>query len=74
VPDSSGTIGYSGNAGNYASSGFPGSAMGYGGGTTKVEVTVVAPPFTDPNAVAEVMNQYLQDAIDRGTLRSLATA
>ena len=69
VPDSSGTIGYSGNAGNYASSGFPGSAMGYGGGTTKVEVTVVAPAFTDPNAVAEAINQYLQDATDRGTLR-----
>jgi hypothetical protein len=43
--------------------------MGYGGGTTKVEVTVVAPAFTDPNAVAEAINQYLQDATDRGTLR-----
>jgi hypothetical protein len=69
VPDSSGGVGYSGNAGNYASSGFPGSAMGYGGGTSKVEVTVVAPAFTDPNAVAEAINQYLQDATDRGTLR-----
>jgi hypothetical protein len=66
VPDSSGTIGYSGNAGNYAPSGFPGAS---GGGTTKVEVTVVAPAFTDPNAVAEAINQYLQDATDRGTLR-----
>jgi hypothetical protein len=74
VPDSSGGVGYSGNAGNYASSGFPGSAMGYGGGTSKVEVTVVAPPFTDPNAVAEIVNQYLTDAIDRGTLRGLAVA
>jgi hypothetical protein len=71
VPDSSGTIGYSGNAGNYAPSGFP---MGNSGGTTKVEVTVVAPPFTDPNAVAEIVNQYLTDAIDRGTLRGLAVA
>jgi hypothetical protein len=69
VPDSSGGVGYSSTAGNYASSGFPGSAMGYGGGTTKVEVTVVAPAFTDPNAVAEAINQYLQDATDRGTLR-----
>jgi hypothetical protein len=71
VPDSSGGVGYSGNAGNYAPSGFP---MGNSGGTTKVEVTVVAPPFTDPNAVAELVNQYLTDAIDRGTLRNLAVA
>jgi hypothetical protein len=63
VPDSSGGVGYSGNAGNYAPSGFPGA-----GGTTKVEVTVVAPPFTDPNAVAEAINDYLQNARDRGTL------
>jgi hypothetical protein len=53
-----------GNAGNYAPSGFPGA-----GGTTKVEITVVAPAFTDPNAVAEAINQYLTDATDRGTLR-----
>jgi hypothetical protein len=66
VPDSSGGVGYSGNAGNYAPSGFP---MANSGGTTKVEVTVVAPAFTDPNAVAEAINQYLQDATDRGTLR-----
>jgi hypothetical protein len=58
-----------GNAGSYPSSGFPGSDMGYPSGTTKVEVTVVAPAFTDPNAVAEAINQYLQDATDRGTLR-----
>jgi hypothetical protein len=70
VPDSSGGVGYSGNAGNYAPSGFPGAT----GGTTKVEVTVVAPAFTDPNAVAEIVNQYLTDAIDRGTLRGLAVA
>jgi hypothetical protein len=57
-----------GNAGSYASSGFPGSAMGYPGGTTKIEVTVVAPPFTDPNAVAEAINDFLQNARDRGTL------
>jgi hypothetical protein len=37
--------------------------------TTKVEITVVAPAFTDPNAVAEAINQYLTDATDRGTLR-----
>ena len=66
VPDSTGGVGYSSRAGNYAPSGFP---MGNTGGTTKVEVTVVAPAFTDPNAVAEAINQYLQDATDRGTLR-----
>jgi hypothetical protein len=68
VPSSGGTTGYSGNAGNYASFGFPGADRN-GGGTPKVEVTVVAPPFTDPNAIAEAVNQVLQDAIDRGTLR-----
>jgi hypothetical protein len=67
VPDSSGGTGYSSSAGDYASSGFPGAQVN--GGTTKVEVTVVAPAFTDPNAVAEAINQYLQDATDRGTLR-----
>jgi hypothetical protein len=36
--------------------------------TSKVEVTVVAPPFTDPNAVAEAINDFLQNARDRGTL------
>jgi hypothetical protein len=36
--------------------------------TTKVEVTVVAPAFTDPNAVAEAINDFLQNARDRGTL------
>lgn len=36
--------------------------------TTKVEVTVIAPPFTDPNAVAEAINDFLQNARDRGTL------
>jgi hypothetical protein len=59
----SGGSGGSANAGNYAPSGFPGA-----GGTTKVEVTVVAPAFTDPNAVAEAINDFLQNARDRGTL------
>lgn len=45
--------------------------MTSGGGTTKVEVTVVAPAFTDPNAVAEAIDNYLQNAVDRGTLRVL---
>jgi hypothetical protein len=69
VPGTGGVMGGSGNAGNYPSYGFPGSDMGYSGGTTKVEVTVVAPAFTDPNAVAEAIDNYLQNAVDRGTLR-----
>ena len=36
--------------------------------TTKIEITVVAPAFTDPNAVAEAINDFLQNARDRGTL------
>jgi hypothetical protein len=71
VPGTGGVMGGSSSAGNYAPSGFPGAS---GGGTSKVEVTVIAPPFTDPNAVAELVNQYLTDAIDRGTLRNLAVA
>jgi hypothetical protein len=64
--------GYSSTAGNYASSGFPGSAMGYGGGTT-VNVTVQA-GLGDPNAIAETVTKVIQDAIDRGTLRTLTAA
>jgi hypothetical protein len=63
VPGTGGVTGGSSRAGDYAPSGFPGA-----GGTTKVEVTVVAPPFTDPNAVAEAINDFLQNARDRGTL------
>ena len=69
IPGTGGVMGGSANAGAYASYGFPGSDMGYSGGTTRVEVTVVAPAFTDPNAVAEAIDQYLQNAVDRGTLR-----
>jgi hypothetical protein len=36
----------------------------------KIEITVVAPPFTDPNAVAEAIDDYVRGAIDRGTLRA----
>lgn len=67
VPDSSGGIGYSGNAGNYASSGFPGSDRGYS--TAPVSVTNYFGVVGDPNAAAELMQQTLQNAIDRGTLR-----
>ena len=68
VPDSSGTIGYSGNAGNYASSGFPGSAMGYGSNNAGNTI-IVNTGIGDPNAIAEAIDQVLRDATDRGTLR-----
>lgn len=59
--------GYSSSAGNYASSGFPGSDRGYGssGGNTIVVNTGIG----DPNAIAEAIDQVLRDATDRGTLR-----
>jgi hypothetical protein len=56
--------GYSSTAGNYASSGFPGSAMGGGGNTIIVNTGI-----GDPNAIAEAIDQVLRDASDRGTLR-----
>jgi len=36
--------------------------------TTNVEITVTAPPFTDPNAIAEAVDNVLRNARDRGTL------
>jgi len=56
--------GYSSTAGNYASSGFPGSAMGGGGNTIIVNTGI-----GDPNAIAEAIDQVLTSARDRGTLR-----
>jgi hypothetical protein len=61
--------GYSSTAGNYASSGFPGSAMGGGGNTIIVNTGI-----GDPNAIAEAIDQVLTDAAQRGTLRGLALA
>ena len=64
--------GYSSTAGNYASSGFPGSDRGYNssGGNTIVVNTGIG----DPNAIAEAIDQVLTDAAQRGTLRSLVVA
>ena len=56
--------GYSSTAGNYASSGFPG-AQNNGGGNTIIVNTGIG----DPNAIAEAIDQVLQDAVSRGTLR-----
>lgn len=35
---------------------------------SKIEVTVQAPPFTDPNAIAEAVDNVLRNARERGTL------
>jgi hypothetical protein len=58
--------GYSSTAGNYASSGFPGSAMGGGSNTIIVNTGI-----GDPNAIAEAIDQVLTDAAQRGTLRAV---
>lgn len=63
--------GYSSTAGAYASSGFPGSDKGYGSTTVNVNV---AAGLGDPNAIAETVTKVIQDAIDRGTLRTLSAA
>jgi hypothetical protein len=65
VAGTGGVVGGSTAAGAYAPTGFPAA-----GGTTKIELTVVAPPFTDPNAVAEAIDDYVRGAVDRGTLRA----
>jgi hypothetical protein len=72
VPGTGGVMGGSSTAGNYASSGFPGSDRGYSssGGNTIVVNTGIG----DPNAIAEAIDQVLTDAAQRGTLRGLALA
>jgi hypothetical protein len=61
-----------GNAlGSYPSYGFPGSDMGYNSGTSKIDITVNAAPFTDPNAIAEAIDDVLRQARSRGTLVAL---
>ena len=60
------------SAGNYNSFNpeMLGMTAGGSAGTSKVEITVVAPAFTDPNAVAEAIQEYVRGAVDRGTLRA----
>jgi len=70
VVGNGGAMGGSASGGAYASSGFPGSDKGYGGNTT---INVTAPPFTDPNAIAEAIQQVLNGAYQRGTLSVLGT-
>jgi hypothetical protein len=56
--------GYSSTAGNYAPTGFPG-ASGNSISVTNNFNGIVG----DPNAVAELINEVVQNATDRGTLR-----
>ena len=57
-----------GGGGSYASSGFPGSDKGYP--TTSGNNTIIVNTgIGDPNAIAEAIDQVLQDAVSRGTLR-----
>ena len=62
------------SAGNYVSynpdmaAAFSAAAGRAGASNTTVNVTVNA-GVGDPNAIAEAINQVLQDAVDRGTLR-----
>jgi hypothetical protein len=63
VPGTGGVVGGSTRAGDYAPTGFPGASG------NSVSVTNYFGVVGDPNAAAELMQQTLQDAIDRGTLR-----
>jgi hypothetical protein len=53
------------NAGDYASSGFPGADKNSGG---SVNITVNT-GIGDPNAIAEAITEVVRGAVDRGTLR-----
>jgi hypothetical protein len=56
--------GYSSTAGNYAPTGFPGAS-----GNSVSVVNNFNGIVGDPNAVAELIDQVVQNAVDRGTLR-----
>jgi len=56
--------GYSSTAGNYAPSGFPNAS-----GNSVSVVNNFNGIVGDPNAVAELIDQVVQNAVDRGTLR-----
>jgi hypothetical protein len=56
--------GYSSTAGNYAPTGFPGAS----GNSVTVNNNFNG-IVGDPNAVAEIIDQVVQNAVDRGTLR-----
>jgi len=66
VPGTGGVYGGSANAGAYASSGFPGSAMGYGG-ASNVNITINAGLGTDPEELARVVENVFNQSGQRGT-------
>jgi hypothetical protein len=66
VPGTGGVMGGSANAGAYASSGFPGSAMGYGG-ASNVNITINAGLGTDPEELARVVENVFNQSTQRGT-------
>jgi len=67
VPGTGGVYGGSGRAGNYPSYGYPGSDMGYGGGSTYVDITINAGFGTDPEELARVVENVFNQSTDRGT-------
>jgi hypothetical protein len=67
VPGTGGVTGGSSRAGAYPSYGFPGSDMGYGGGSTYVDITVNAGFGTDPEELARVVENVFNQSTDRGT-------
>lgn len=66
VPGTGGVYGGSGRAGDYASSGFPGSAMGYSTGNN-VNITINAGLGTDPEELARVVENVFNQSGQRGT-------
>jgi phage FluMu protein gp41 len=66
VPGTGGVTGGSGRAGNYPSYGFPGSDMGYGGGSTYVDIKIEA-GIGDPEAIARAVENVFNQSTDRGT-------
>jgi hypothetical protein len=65
VPGTGGVYGGSGRAGDYASSGFPGSAMGFAG--SNVNITINAGLGTDPEELARVVENVFNQSGQRGT-------
>jgi hypothetical protein len=69
VPDSSGGVGYSSNAGNYAPSGFP---MGNRGGTSNITVNVTAGTIAEPDRLVTLVQSAIIDLNKRGDLLTYA--
>jgi hypothetical protein len=68
VAGAGGSLGGASNAGNYASSGFPGADTN--NGTTVLNVVNNFGIVGDPNSAAEVITDIVRNAVDRGTLRA----